>query len=137
MKDNNESFLGRGWAFPPAFNFEMGILETVSDEEDIKQSLNIILGTIPGERVLFPTFGCGIRMFVFESYDATHISMLKDAIYDAILYNEPRIKLEKIEIIDDTQFNGLIRIHIYYIIIKTNTRNNIVYPFYITEGTNL
>jgi len=137
MQDNGESFLGRGWAFPPAFNFEMGILETVSNEEDIKQSLNIILGTIPGERVMFPTFGCGIRMFVFESYDATQISMLKDSIYDAILYNEPRIKLEKIEIKDDTQFDGIIHIHIYYTIIITNTRNNIVFPFYIKEGTNL
>jgi phage baseplate assembly protein W len=137
MKDYSDSFLGRGWAFPPAFNYEMGTLETVSNEEDIKQSLWIILGTIPGERILFPTFGCGIRKFVFESYDATHITMLKDSIYDAILYNEPRIKLEKIDIKDDTEIHGLIYIHVYYTVIITNTRSNMVYPFYINEGTNL
>jgi hypothetical protein len=137
MKDSSESFLGRGWAFPPAFNYEMGTLDVVADEEDIKQSLQIILGTIPGERVMFPTFGCAIRKFVFESYDPTHISMLKDSIYDAILFNEPRVKLEKIEIKDDTQIYGLIHIHIYYTIIITNTRNNIVFPFYLKEGTNL
>ncbi len=137
MKEKSDSFLGKGWAFPPEFNFEMGTTEIVEDEKDIKQSLQIILGTIPGERVMFPTFGCGIRKFVFESNDPTQISMLKDAIYDAILFNEPRIKLEKIDIKDDTPVYGLIHIHITYTVIITNTRSNMVYPFYFKEGTNL
>jgi len=137
MKGKNDSFLGRGWSFPPAFNYEMGTLETVEDEEDIRQSLRIILGTIPGERIMLPTFGCPIRKFVFESNDPTHISMLKDAVYDALLYNEPRIKIEKIDIKDDTYEHGTIYIHISYTIIITNTRSNMVYPFYFKEGTNL
>lgn len=149
MDERSTSFLGKGWAFPPEFNYEMGTVETVKDEEDIRQSLRIILGTIPGERIMFPTFGCEIRKFVFESNDPTQISMLKDAIYDAILYHEPRIKLEKIEIKDNTQIKdkaemenwrqieGLIHIHIYYTVIITNTRSNMVYPFYLKEGTNI
>jgi phage baseplate assembly protein W len=137
VKENNNSFLGKGWAFPPGFNFEMGTVETSEKEEDIRQSLKIILGTIPGERVMFPTFGCGIREFVFESNGPTQIRMMKDAIYDAILYNEPRIKVEQIDIKDDTQKYGLIHIHIFYTIIITNTRNNVVFPFYLKEGTNL
>ena len=137
MNEKNDSFLGRGWAFPPAFNFELGTVETVAAEEDIRQSLRIIIETIPGERIMFSTFGCGIRKFVFESNDPTHMSMLKDSIYDALLYNEPRIKLEKIDITDDTQRFGLIHIHISYTIIITNTRSNMVFPFYIKEGTNL
>lgn len=137
MKEKNISFLGKGWAFPPAFNDELGTVEMVEAEEDIRQSLSIILGTIPGERIMFPTFGCGIRMFVFESNDPTHIRMLKDSIYDALLYNEPRIKLDRIDIVDDTQMNGLMHIHIFYTIIITNTRNNMVIPFYLSEGTNL
>jgi phage baseplate assembly protein W len=137
MKELKNSFLGKGWAFPPAFNDELGTVEMVEDEEDIRQSVRIILGTIPGERIMFPTFGCGIRMFVFESNDPTHLSMLKDTIYDALLYNEPRIKLDRVDIMDDTQMNGLLRIHILYTIIITNTRNNMVIPFYLSEGTNL
>jgi len=137
MNEKNNSFLGRGWAFPPAFNYDLGTLETAEDEEDIKQSIGIILGTIPGERVMFPTFGCAIRNFVFESNDPTQITMLKDAIYDALLYNEPRIKIEKIDINDDTYEFGLLNIHIFYTIIITNTRNNMVFPFYFKEGTNL
>ena len=137
MKETKDSFLGKGWAFPPAFNDELGTVEMVEDEEDIRQSVRIILGTIPGERIMFPSFGCGIRMFVFESNDPTHLSMLKDTIYDALLYNEPRIKLDRIDIVDDTQMNGLMHIHIFYTIIITNTRNNMVIPFYLSEGTNL
>ena len=137
MNEKDDSFLGRGWAFPPAFNFELGTVETVAAEEDIRQSLRIIIETIPGERIMFSSFGCGIRKFVFESDDPTHMSMLKDSIYDALLYNEPRIKLEKIDITDDTQRFGLIHIHIFYTIIITNTRSNMVFPFYIKEGTNL
>ena len=137
MNEKDDSFLGRGWAFPPAFNFELGTVETVSAEEDIRQSIRIIIETIPGERIMFSTFGCGIRKFVFESNDPTHMSMLKDSIYDALLYYEPRIKLDKIDITDDTQVFGLIHIHIFYTIIITNTRSNMVFPFYIKEGTNL
>ncbi len=137
MKKEYDSFLGRGWAFPPAFNYDRGTLETVEEEEDIQQSIHLILGTIPGERVMFPGFGCSIRNFVFESNDPTHKTMLKDAVYDALLYNEPRIKIEKIEIKDETYEKGLILIHITYTIIITNTRNNMVFPFYFKEGTNL
>ena len=137
MNEKDDSFLGRGWAFPPAFNFELGTVETVAAEEDIRQSIRIIIETIPGERIMFSTFGCGIRKFVFESNDPTHMSMLKDSIYDALLYYEPRIKLDKIDITDDTQVSGLIHIHIFYTIIITNTRSNMVFPFYIKEGTNL
>lgn len=137
MDERSSSFLGKGWAFPPEFNYEMGTVETVNDDEDIRQSLRIILGTIPGERIMFPTFGCGIRTFVFESNDPTQISMLKDAIYDAILYNESRIKLETIDIKDDTKIHGKIYIHLFYKVIITNTRSNMVYPYYLKEGTNL
>ena len=137
MKKEYDSFLGRGWAFPPAFNYDRGTLETVEDEEDIWESIRLILGTIPGERVMFPGFGCSIRKFVFESNNPTQISMLKDAVYDALLYNEPRIKVEQIEIKDETYEKGLIHINIFYTVIITNTRNNMVYPFYFKEGTNL
>lgn len=137
MKDKNNSFLGQGWAFPPAFNFERGTTELVENEKDIEESIRIILGTIPGERVMFPTFGCPIQKFVFESDSETQKTMLKDAVYDALLFNEPRIKVEKIDIKDDTLAHGTIYIHVLYTVIITNTRNNIVYPFYFKEGTNL
>ena len=136
MKKQQDSFLGKGWGFPPAFDYEEKSIEMVKDDEDIKQSLSIIIGTIPGERIMQPTFGCDIRSYVFESNDPTYRSMLKDAVYDALLFNEPRIKINAINIEDNT-IRGIVNIHVLYTVIITNTRSNIVYPFYIKEGTNL
>lgn len=136
MEDNN-SFLGRGWAFPPSFSKQSGSVDMVMEEEDVKQSIRIILGTIPGERIMDPIFGCGINKYVYESRDPTHMTMLRDVVYDALLYYEPRIKIEKIKIYEDINTDGLIKIHIDYKVIITNSRSNIVFPFYLKEGTNI
>ncbi len=146
MKDNTDLFLGKGWAFPPVFDKYSQTVHMVANEEDIKESIHIILGTIPGERLMFPQFGCGIRKFIFESNDPTQMTMLKDTVYLALLYNEPRIKVEDIEVHetinasnseDIGRLNGKIYLHISYTVIITNTRNNMVYPYYLNEGTNL
>lgn len=137
VKEKNDSFLGRGWAFPPTFNINFSSVEMVADEKDIQQSIKIILGTIPGERMLFPAFGCDIHNYVFETRDPTHLTMLKDAVYDALLYHEPRIKVVKITIQPDQLEDGRINIHIDYKVIITNSRSNMVFPFYLKEGTNI
>ena len=137
MDKSEKSFLGKGWAFPPAFDIDSKSVRLVSEEKDIEESIRIILGTIPGERIMNPKFGCGLIRHVFETTDATTITILKDLVYDALLFYEPRIKSEKINIITDKIVEGKLLIHISYIINITNTRSNIVYPFYFTEGTNL
>lgn len=137
MEDLDKSFLGNGWAFPPSFDKNKNMVEMVGGESDIDQSIRIILGTIPGERVMYPEFGCGINKFVFETRDVTYITMLKDTIYDALLFHEPRIKVETIKILENNELDGLLEIHIDYTVIITNSRNNMVYPYYLIEGTNI
>ena len=137
MEKSGKSFLGKGWSFPPSFDAHSKSVKMVSEEEDIEQSIRIILGTVPGERIMEPMFGCNILKHVFEITDATQMTMLKDLVYDAILYLEPRVKTEKINIITDRIGEGVLMIHLSYTIIITNTRSNMVYPFYFTEGTNL
>lgn len=137
MDESDKSFLGKGWSFPPAFDIDSKLVRMVSEEEDIEQSIKIILGTIPGERLMNPKFGCNLITKVFETTDATQITMIKNLIYNAILYFEPRIKIDKIHVINDRIHEGILLIHLSYDIIITNTRSNMVYPFYFTEGTNL
>ena len=137
MKDSDTPFLGSGWAFPPAFNKLTHSVEMSHETDDIQESIRIILGTIPGERIMNPTFGCGINKYVFESRDTTQMTMLKDAVYDALLYFEPRISIENIDILGDQDHDGLIKIHIDYTVIVTNSRSNIVFPYYLKEGTNI
>jgi uncharacterized protein len=130
------SFLGQGWSFPPVFNKKNKKVDMVKEEEDIRQSLQILLSTRIGERVMRPDFGCNLDEMLFENLDITLKTYVTDLIESAILYFEPRIELNAVEIQPDNELEGVLMIHLIYTIRSTNTRNNFVYPFYKNEGTN-
>ncbi|WP_293087265.1 GPW/gp25 family protein, partial [Moorena sp. SIO4A1] len=92
--EENSSFLGTGWSFPPTFNRDTGTVEMVSDQEDIVQSLEIILSTRPGERIMQPDFGCELSQFLFEEITQGLITGIRGTISDALLYHEHRIDVE-------------------------------------------
>ena len=133
----NKEFLGIGWSFPPTFQTGGFGVTTVAEEEDVKQSLEIILSTTPGERVMRPDFGCNMREMVFEPLNTTVITYMRDRIEKAILYHEPRIDLKKVSINTANANEGEVLIEIDYSIRTTNSRQNFVYPFYINEGTDV
>ena len=133
MAEENGSFLGRGWAFPPAFDRHSGETAMAEDETDIRQSLQILLSTQVGERILQPRYGCDLRRYVFEPLDATLKTYLFELVRDAILYFEPRIVAESIELETDA-LEGRLDIIVHYHIPSTNTRNNLVYPFYLDQA---
>ncbi|MGZ0020521.1 GPW/gp25 family protein [Nitrosomonas sp. wSCUT-2] len=135
----DKSFLGTGWGFPPEFQIN-GSVKRISAEEDIRESLYILLSTNPGERVMQPTYGCGLKAQIFEEINETAVTVMIDLVRRAILFFEPRIIVEAITVESDNAndiLNGLIKINISYIVRTTNNRHNIVYPFYFTEGTNV
>jgi phage baseplate assembly protein W len=135
----DKSFLGTGWGFPPEFT-KRGAVRTVSAEEDIRESLYILLFTNPGERVMQPTYGCGLKAQVFEEINEAAITVMVDLIKRAILFFEPRVVVENIHVDSDNRediLNGLVKINISYFVRATNNRHNIVFPFYFTEGTNV
>ena len=132
-----DSFLGTGWSFPPSFNNESGETAMLRDVEDIQSSLHIMLTTRLGERVMQPTYGCNLDELVFESLSSTFKSFIKDLIKTAILYHEPRIKLNKIELDDSRDLEGIILIVVDYTVRTTNTRFNYVFPYYKNEGTDI
>lgn len=134
------TFLGRGWAFPPSFNEEDGRVEMVEARQDIEESLEILLSTSLGERVLQPDYGCNLKDFQFEPMNPSIIGFIKDLVKTAILYYEPRIKLDRIEITEagSTQaIRGRLEISLDYFIRETNSRFNFVYDFYLDEGVNI
>ena len=137
MNNKDKSFLGRGWSFPPTFNSKVGGVTMVSEEEDIKQSLEILLGTSLGERIMLPEYGCDLHKYLFESISTSKIHFLQELIRTAILNYEPRIDLEEINIDHSDYLDGIIRINLDYSIQTTNTRFNLVFPYYKVEGTNI
>ncbi|UTW62263.1 GPW/gp25 family protein [bacterium SCSIO 12741] len=136
MENEDKSFLGTGWNFPPRFQKSTSSVEMVSYDQDIRQSLHVLLGTEPGERVMMPRFGCSLREMLFENIDTSLVQVIGDRIRYSVLHYEPRITLDSIEIDINEQLNGVVYIHLNYTIRRTNTRSNMVYPFYLREATN-
>ncbi|HEX2628209.1 MAG TPA: GPW/gp25 family protein [Chitinophagaceae bacterium] len=135
--DNNErSFLGRGWSFPPTFSLTAKELLMTADEEDIRKSMEILLSTTIGERFLQPLYGCNLEQYVFEPLSATISTEIRLTVKNAIDRFEPRIKLLAVKLGTDLILEGRIDIAVEYQLIATNTRHNLVYPFYINEAHN-
>ena len=107
-----------------------------SDADDINRSLQILLTTMIGERVMQPRYGCDLHQFVFEPINTSMITYMREIIRDAILYFEPRIKLLKLHL-EPFENEGRIDITLEYEIKGTNSRFNYVYPFYLEEGTEI
>ncbi len=130
-----KSFLGTGWGFPPEFSKNPPQPGMLSDADDIQSSLEILLSTRQGERVMRPDYGCNLDELVFEPLTTTFKTYIQDLIRTAILYHEPRIDVNKIDLDDTGELDGRIIISIDYTVRSTNSRFNFVFPFYKKEST--
>lgn len=149
-----KEFLGIGWKFPVTVDIE-GKISMSEYETDIKEAILIILGTRKGERIMHPDFGCGIHDFVFSPLNKTTISLVENAVREALTLWEPRIELIKVEVVsgDSKEKTGNVMrkaseepstveasieenllVKVTYCVRNTNNRFNLVYPFYLKEG---
>ena len=129
------SFMGTGWSFPPRFSRDRQGVETVSDTDDIRESLQILLSTALGERVMQPKYGCNLDDLLFEPLNTTVRTYIRGLVKQAILIYEPRIQLNDvtIEMIDEP--GGRVDLVVDYTVRSTNSRFNLVYPFYRQEAS--
>ncbi len=142
MDDNGQnitytSFLGSGWSFPPEFSPDTGQVLMTQDEEDIRASLQILLGTAAGERFMNPGYGLDMHELLFEPMGTTAKTLLKDRIRHAILVYEPRILLLSLELDSSAELEGKISLILEYQVRTTNSRYNLVYPFYSTDSNEV
>ena len=129
-----KAFLGVGWAFPPQLEVT-GAPALVPYEEDIRQSIMIIMGTEPGERIMRPDFGAGLNRFVFEPANTTTMAQVQTRVHDALVDWEPRIEVLDVKVTTDANEKNLLLIETSYRVRATNTLHNLVYPFYLQEAT--
>ena len=130
---NDNSFLGRGWSFPPTFDRHRREVLMLEGYEDIRSSLEIILATTLGERVMRPTFGWKRDRWLFESLTTTMATEIQGEIKTALVQYEPRIDLNRVRLIPGQNESGRVEIHIDYTVRATNSRENEVFPFNLTE----
>ncbi len=128
---NPNNFLGRGWSFPPSFSLVDGEIDMVSDEQDIKESLFILLSTNPGENLMHPDYGCPLHRLIFDPIDGILPIKIVDMVRTAIIYFEPRVIVNDVIVSQNPDQDGRIDILLEYTIANTNTRTNMVYPFYL------
>ena len=131
---DRKDFLGRGWAMPVELDPRTGMVASVAYEDDIRQSILIILETAPGERVMRPDFGCGIHELVFTSVDTTAIQLIRSAVEGALRRYEARIDVLSVSVDDSGITEGELLIEIEYRVRRTNQTGNLVFPFYFREG---
>lgn len=129
-----KDFLGRGWAMPVALDPRTGRVASVAYEEDIRQSIRIILETAPGERVMRPNFGCGIHELVFTALDSTTLQLIRSSVEEALRRCEARIDVLEVNVDEDATAEGKLLVEVEYRVRKTNQTGNLVFPFYFREG---
>ena len=129
-----KEFLGRGWRFPVNVT-PAGKIMMSEHEADIKEAIWLILSTSKGERVMRPDFGCGIYEFVFATINTTTIGLIEASVREALTLWEPRIELINVNVATDKAEEGMLLISIDYRVRTTNNEFNLVYPFYLKEGT--
>lgn len=133
----DDHFMGSGWSFPVTFSAGNLQLSITDNEDNINESIDIILQTKRGERCLEAQFGSGLQQFFFRKMDETLKGEIADAVKVSLLHNEPRITVKTVDVMYADMMNGLVNITIGYVYNQANTRHNYVFPFHLKEGTNL
>lgn len=130
----NRAFLGTGWKFPVRANPAGGLSWSVG-EQSVQEAIWIILGTALGERQMLPSFGCGIQDLVFAPNNATTQANVSHLVKQALAQGEPRIDVLDVNVSSSPDEANVLLIRVDYRIRANNAMNNMVYPFFATEGT--
>lgn len=130
----NKDFLGQGWTFPPSFDTYNRTTFMVKDLASIISSLNVLMGTNMGERLMQPLYGTSMNQYFFKNIDVGTATTIQTMIVDAIIEFEPRISANKVTVDLSRITEGILTVTIDFTVRTTNSRNNIVFPFYLKEG---
>ena len=129
------SFLGKGWKFPVKVDPASGRIALSTGEDDIRESIWIILSTARGERVMRPDFGCGIHDLVFDSMSAATVGLFESHVREALINFESRVEVINLDVSTEEADRGRLLIDLTFRVRETNHEFNMVYPFFLTEGT--
>ena len=129
-----DAFLGRGWSWPLQ-STPLGEAGQVAGEDDIHQAILIILGTNPGERVMRPDFGAGLNSFVFEPVNVATMTRIRNRVRDSLIRWEARIDVLDVRVVAAGSERNQLDIELDYRVRGSNALHNLVYPFYLDEGT--
>ncbi len=129
-------FLGRGIGFPLEVD-SFGSLRMAEYEQSVAESVRMILGSAPGERMMRPKFGCRIHDLVFHPADANTCALASNYVTSALIKWEPRIEDIEVDASPDPERENVILLAVRYKVRRTNNLYNMVYPFYLRREQDL
>jgi phage baseplate assembly protein W len=124
------TFVGRGFRWPMSVD-HTGSIALTTGAEDLDSSIRVVLATAPSERVMRPAFGCRIWDLLFEPVNANTLGLMVQAVREAVSQWEPRVEVEDVDVSPDPDDGALVHIAVTYRVRTTNSRRNLVYPFYV------
>ena len=125
-------FLGSGWAFPVRVADD-GTIASTTGEDAVRQAIWMVLATAQGERVMRPTFGAGLADLVFAPNTPTTHGLVASSVRSALVEEEPRIDVVDVVVSADPARPSRLLIEVAYTVRATNSRFNLVYPFYLQQ----
>jgi Bacteriophage baseplate protein W len=125
------AFIGKGWAFPVAVDAGARGLRYVDGPEKVRESIWIILDTEPGERIMRPAFGCGLRRYLGEPNTVAVRALIRHDVEQALTAWEPRIAVSSVDVTPGGD-PSLIEISVSYVHLRTSRPDNLVYPFFLS-----
>ena len=128
----NNPLVGLGWRFPISPD-NAGSLGYVGDDKNVEQSLKILLLTDLRERVMRADFGCEARSLVFAPGSVQYLGLLETTVRDAIRDWDPRVNTDDVSVEVDPEDDTRVTVRISYTVRQTNSRNNLVFPFYVGQ----
>ena len=127
---SDRAYLGAGMKFPPQIDPGTGRFAVSAREQSVLESVYLILMTNRGERWLEPGFGSQMMNYAFMDTSPTMLRMMSDDLRELLLKQEPRISEVDVDVDPDTG-NGCLLVSIQYTVAASNTRDNLVFPFYL------
>jgi len=124
--------LGKGWRFPVAINLTGGVSSSAY-EENVRESIFVILGTAPGERLNRSEFGCDIHNLMFAPNGPVTAALARHYVEEALIKWEPRIEVLDVIATPSQDEPNRLNVRIHYLIVDTNDERNMVYPFYLQK----
>lgn len=119
---------GQSIGFPPRVGAD-GRITWSSGELNVRESICIILRTRPGERLMRPTFGCGLDRYLFEPNSISTLRLIQEEVKRSITLWEPRVTLNDVQVATNPTDARAVDITITYTLIATQQREGLNLTF--------
>lgn len=122
--------LGKGWSFPIRPDPGSRALAYSEGQDKVRQAILLILETEPGERIMRPDFGTGLRRYLMKPNTIATRALIQRDVDAALRLWEPRIEVTRV-IVTPAEDPSAVLIDIAYVHRRDGSPGNLVYPFYL------